>query len=91
MHRVVFALTVGLSLALAITPSQECLRAGGTSETCLRATTDPVAESVVKSFKEAFGADPEAIFLAPGRVNLVNVLHLYHICFMLIRLNTENI
>lgn len=41
-------------------------------ETCLRGVaSDPVAESVVNSFKEAFGTDPAAVFLAPGRVNLV--------------------
>ena len=66
-----FAATFGISMVCAITSSQECLRAGGTSETCLRANNDPVAESVVKSFKEAFGSDPAAVFLAPGRVNLV--------------------
>jgi hypothetical protein len=71
MFRAFVTLTFAAYLVCAISPAQECLRAGGTSETCLRATTDPVAESVVKSFKEAFGADPAAIYLAPGRVNLV--------------------
>ncbi len=65
-------------VAHALTPSKECLRAGGNSETCLRGVaSDPVAESVVKSFKEAFGTDPAAVFLAPGRVNLVRNIYLY--------------
>ena len=62
-----------ITSADALIPSQECILAGGNSETCLRGVaSDPVAESVVKSFKESFGTDPAAVFLAPGRVNLVS-------------------
>jgi hypothetical protein len=63
-----------ITCAHALTPSKECLRSGGNIETCLRGVaSDPVAESVVSSFKEAFGTDPAAVFLAPGRVNLVSI------------------
>ncbi len=66
-------LSNAVASAHALTPSKECLRARGNSETCLRGVaSDPVAERVVNSFKEAFGTDPAAVFLAPGRVNLVS-------------------
>ena len=58
--------------SIALRSNAECLLAGGNSETCMRGGgVDPVAELVTKSFVDAFGTQPKAVFLAPGRVNLV--------------------
>ena len=47
----------------------ECLRGGGSGDTCR--SGDPVADAVVSSYVDSFGEVPTAVFLAPGRVNLV--------------------
>ena len=37
-------------------------------------STGPVVKATVEHFKKCFGAKPEMIFMAPGRVNLIGIL-----------------
>ena len=63
------------NLFLSLSPSHSfSLLSAARSRALSLSDTGPVVKATVEHFKKTFGADPEIICIAPGRVNLIGLV-----------------
>ena len=69
------------NLFLSLSPSHSfSLLSAARSRALSLSYTGPVVKATVEHFKKTFGADPEIICIAPGRVNLIGVCVCVCVC-----------